>query len=179
MLKRCFVLFSPLLASLACLFLNEVFPKVQSFDLSVFDSISQHLYMWMITQSFSVLELPAHPSICVCLTDVCHVHTLRVLQDEYVLNWCLLPPEANLASANGLCLDLWSISHSLFTHIISWFLNRILYTSVSLSYPFYFCCQLLWLRLLLPSGFLFCFVCLRSNFSSLSSPSCVLLLCTD
>lgn len=95
--------------------------------------------------------------------------TLKVFQDEYVLNWCLLPPQANLASTNDLCLDLWSHLALTFHPYIQLVSKSYFLYLLSLSSPFYLGCQLLWLSLLLPSGFLFCFVCLQSNFSSLSS----------
>lgn len=103
MLKRCFVLcFLPF----SC-FLSRCSWEVSPLHSSFFQSISQYLYMNDYS-IFLVLELPAHPSISVCLTDVCLVDMLKVLQDKYVPNWFLVPPEAKPAPASGLCLDLWS-----------------------------------------------------------------------
>lgn len=125
-------LFSPLL-----LLLSRCSWEVSPLHSSFFRSISQYLYMNDYS-IFLVLELPAHPSISVCLTDVCLVGMLKVLQDKYVPNWFLVPSKAKPAPASGLCLDLWShLSLTFHPHIQLVSKSCPLYLTNSL---FPFCC---------------------------------------
>lgn len=154
MLKRCFVLsFPPSLSSCWSLaFWTRLSRRVQSFALLVPPQIPQQACR--TAQSLG----PGAPWWCqhLCLSGGYPEGTPR----------SLLPPEAKLVSANGLCLDLWSPLALTFPPYI---LNPVLYTSVHLSSPFYFCCQLLWLKQTLWGIVLFLFA---FTLASVVSPAC-------